>query len=612
MRLRAHPAAGLSGRASVPGDKSVSHRALLLAALAVGESRITGLLEGADVLATAEPRCARSASSWSARGEGAGGCTVAASAGSPSPTGRSISAIPGTGARLLLGVLAGHPFTTFLTGDASLRAARWPGSSSRSAGWAPRPRPQRRAAAARDHRHHRAAADPLRAAGGFGPGQVRRPARRPARRRPRPRWSSRSRRATIPSACSAQLGAELEIASLDDGRRAVSVRRPAGARGRRAQRSRATSPRPPFRWSRPLLAPGSALRLDGVGVNPLRTGLLDCLLEMGGRAAPARRGASDGEPVAALELAGGPLAGIEVPAERAPRMIDEYPILAVAAACARGTDPARRAWPSCGSRRATGSPRSRAGSSACGVEVEVGADSLVVHGRGGPPPGGGVIDAHHDHRIAMSFLVLGALARSPGHGDRRGDHRDQLPGLRGAHEPARRADRDPGAVSAKAAPGSSRSMAPRRPARPRWPGVSPAHFGLAFLDTGLLYRAVARRLPRQGDRSRTCRPRSAAAAAIGAARPALARAARRAGQPGRIEGRRDPGGPPRAAGVPAPVRRGRPRRGSGRARHRHRRPARCPLQDLRHRLGGGARAAPLQGVAGATACRLYMSVFCRS
>ena len=121
MRLRSHPAAGLRGRATVPGDKSVSHRALLFGALAVGESRITGLLEGADVLATAEALRAlgvelerEGEGRWRVHGRGVGGL---AEPDRPLDLGNS-----GTAARLLLGVLAGHPFTTFLSGDESLRA----------------------------------------------------------------------------------------------------------------------------------------------------------------------------------------------------------------------------------------------------------------------------------------------------------------------------------------------------------------------------------------------------------------------------------------------------------------------------------------------------------
>jgi 3-phosphoshikimate 1-carboxyvinyltransferase len=119
-----------------------------------------------------------------------------------------------------------------------------------------------------------------------------------------------------------------------------------------------------------------------------------------------------GEPASWLELEAGPLTGIDVPAAQAPRMIDEYPILAVAAACARGTTRLN----GLAELRVKESDRLAAiadGLAACGVRVEAGEDSLTIHGCDGPPPGGASIDAHHDHRIAMSFLVLGGAASAP-------------------------------------------------------------------------------------------------------------------------------------------------------------------------------------------------------
>ena len=160
------------------------------------------------------------------------------------------------------------------------------------------------------------------------------------------------------------------------------------------------------------LAAGSSVRLEGVGINPLRTGLLDCLQEMGAALRIEAHPEPGGEPAADLVIEAGPLRGIDVPPERAPRMIDEYPILAVAAACAAGST--RMAG--LAELRVKESDRLRAiaeGLSACGVTVEVGADELVVHGHRGPPPGGGRSEAQHDHRIAMSFLVLGGVAQAP-------------------------------------------------------------------------------------------------------------------------------------------------------------------------------------------------------
>jgi 3-phosphoshikimate 1-carboxyvinyltransferase len=409
MRLRSHPAAGLRGRATVPGDKSVSHRALLFGALAVGESRITGLLEGADVLATAEALRAlgvelerEGEGRWRVHGCGVGGL---AEPNRPLDLGNS-----GTAARLLLGVLAGHPFTTFLTGDESLRA--------RPMGRVIEPLCRMGATVlARSGQRLPLAITgtnelmPIRYELPVASAQVKsavllaglHAAGRTTVIEPQPSRDHTER-------LLGQLGAELEIATLDDGRQAVSV-----IGQPELEAAELAVPGDISSAAFPLVAAavreGAALRLDHVGVNPLRSGLLDCLLEMG---AELRQldAASDGEPVASLEVAGGSLAGIEVPAERAPRMIDEYPILAVAAACARGTT--RLAG--LAELRVKESDRLAAiarGLEACGVEVEVGEKSLVVHGRGGPPPGGAVIDARHDHRIAMSFLVLGALARTP-------------------------------------------------------------------------------------------------------------------------------------------------------------------------------------------------------
>jgi 3-phosphoshikimate 1-carboxyvinyltransferase len=409
MRLRAHPVAGFGGRATVPGDKSLSHRALLLGALAAGESRISGLLEGADVLATAAALRAlgvelerRGAGSWQVHGRGLGGL---AEPDRPLDLGNS-----GTGARLLLGVLAGHPFTTFLTGDDSLRS-----------------RPMARVI----EPLCRMGATVLARSGQRLPLAITGTNQLMPIRYEQPVASAQVKSAVLLAGLHAagrttvvepapsrdhterllgELGAELEIATLDDGRRAISVLgQPELAPAELAVPGDISSAAFPLVLA--AVQEGSSLHLDRVGVNPLRSGLLECLLEMGAKVRQVDAGGA-GEPVAALEVAGGALSGIAVPAERAPRMIDEYPILAVAAACALG--PTRLAG--LAELRVKESDRLAAiaqGLVACGVEVEMGADSLVVHGRGEPPPGGAVIDAQHDHRIAMSFLVLGALAKAP-------------------------------------------------------------------------------------------------------------------------------------------------------------------------------------------------------
>jgi 3-phosphoshikimate 1-carboxyvinyltransferase len=410
MQLRAHPATVLRGMTGIPGDKSVSHRALLLGAMAVGASRITGLLEGADVLATAAALDALGVDFerhgdglWEVRGVGIGGL---AEAERVLDLGNS-----GTGARLLLGLLAGHPFPTFLTGDDSLR--------SRPMGRVITPLQAMgaRFIARGGDRLPLAVIGttellPMRYALPVASAQVKsavllaglHAAGRTTVVEPMPSRDHTERLLR-------HFGAEFEVTDQEDGTRAVSVLgQPELA---------ATTIVVPGDFSSaafPLvaatLAEGSSVRLEGVGINPLRTGLLDCLEEMGARIRIEPHPEPSGEPIADLLIETGTLAGIEVPPERAPRMIDEYPILAVAAAYATGSTRMR----GLAELRVKESDRLRAiadGLGACGVAVEVGTEDLVIHGCGGPPPGGARIEAHHDHRIAMSFLVLGSLAQAP-------------------------------------------------------------------------------------------------------------------------------------------------------------------------------------------------------
>ena len=161
-----------------------------------------------------------------------------------------------------------------------------------------------------------------------------------------------------------------------------------------------------------LIVPGSDVTVERVGINPLRTGLLECLEEMGADIALLNRREEGGEPVADIRARGGTLTGAEIPAERAPRMIDEYPILAVAAACARG----RTVMRGLAELRVKESDRLAgiaSGLAACGLRVAVDGDDLIVEGADGPPEGGALIETQLDHRIAMAFLVLGLASRVP-------------------------------------------------------------------------------------------------------------------------------------------------------------------------------------------------------
>jgi len=161
-----------------------------------------------------------------------------------------------------------------------------------------------------------------------------------------------------------------------------------------------------------LLVPGSEVTIAGVGINPLRTGLLECLEEMGADIARLDPREEGGEPVADLRIRAGALRGADIPPERAPRMIDEYPILAVAAACAQG----RTVMRGLAELRVKESDRLAgiaAGLAACGARVAVAGDDLIVEGDGRPPAGGATIATQLDHRIAMAFLVLGLASREP-------------------------------------------------------------------------------------------------------------------------------------------------------------------------------------------------------
>src|SRR5271166_2865320 len=353
-----------AGTIRVPGDKSISHRALMLGALAIGRTEIAGLLEGEDVLATAAALNALGAQAsgagdgrWTVDGIGVGGLSE--------PEDLLDLGNSGTSARLLLGMLATHPITAFVTGDASLRR-----------------RPMGRVVEPLSHIGARFVTReggrlPLAVSGAVDPIPI-------------------VYRLPVPSA---QVKSAVLLAGLNTpGETTVIV------------------PGDPSSAAFPLVAalivPGSEVTVEGVGINPLRTGLLECLEQMGADIALLNHREEGGEPVADIRARAGTLTGAEVPAERAPRMIDEYPILAVAAACASG----RTVMRGLAELRVKESDRLSAivaGLASCGVRVAVDGDDLIVDGAGGPPDGGAVIETQLDHRIAMAFLVLGLATRVP-------------------------------------------------------------------------------------------------------------------------------------------------------------------------------------------------------
>ncbi len=385
----------------MPGDKSISHRALMFAALAIGETRISGLLEGEDVLRTAAAMRALGAEvarladgSWRVAGRGIGGLIEPADV---LDMGNS-----GTAARLLAGVLASHDMFSVMTGDASLRR-----------------RPMRRVI------------DPLSQCG----------AQFSAREGGRLPLAIQGARSAIPityrlPVASAQVKSAILLAGLN-ARGETVVDEPEPTRDHTENMLRhfgatvgvdtvgagrvitlagqpelraadVVVPGDPSSAAFPLVAallvPGSRVTVAGLGLNPLRTGLLTTLREMGADLVVSNARSEGGEPVGDLTITHGKLHAVDVPPERAPSMIDEYPVLAVAAAFAAGTTRMRGLK----ELRVKESDRLTATAAllaANGVAVRIEGDDLMVNG--GAPAGGGFVETHMDHRLAMSALILG-------------------------------------------------------------------------------------------------------------------------------------------------------------------------------------------------------------
>ncbi|MGH7073211.1 MAG: 3-phosphoshikimate 1-carboxyvinyltransferase [Stellaceae bacterium] len=403
---RAH---GLKGRIAVPGDKSVSHRALMLGAVAVGTTRITGLLEGEDVRGTARALghlgvgvTRYDDGRWVVRGVGLLGLAE--------PNTVLDLGNAGTGARLLMGLVATHPFTSFFSGDASLR--RRPMARV----IAPLERFGTRFVARHGQRLPLAeigTADPLPIAyrlpmasaqvksavllaGLNAPGETRIVEPEPTRDH-----TERLMR---------HFGATVSVADDRDGRHIAITGQPELVAADLAVPGDSSSAAFPVVAA--LLVDGADVNIAGVCTNPLRTGLYETLVEMGADLRFDNPRIEAGEPVADLVVKASGLTGVIVPAERAPRMIDEYPILAIAAACAIGKTVMRGV----GELRVKESDRLAAiaeGLARCGAAVEIDGDDLVVTGTGRPPAGGATIMARFDHRIAMAFLVLGMVSGAP-------------------------------------------------------------------------------------------------------------------------------------------------------------------------------------------------------
>ncbi|SIS75124.1 3-phosphoshikimate 1-carboxyvinyltransferase [Phaeovulum vinaykumarii] len=408
--MTAQASGPLKGVAEVPGDKSISHRALIFGALSVGRTQVTGLLEGQDVLDTAAAMRAFGAhltrqapGAWTIDGVGVGGFCE--------PETVIDCGNSGTGVRLIMGAMATTPITATFTGDASLRK-----------------RPMGRVT------------DPLalfgaRAHGRTGgrlPMTIIGAADPVAVRYATPVPSAQVKSAVLLAALNAPgesvviereatrdhtermlagFGAEITTETTPEGRVITLTGQP-------ELRPQAVAvPRDPSSAAFPvcaaLIVPGSEVRVPGVSQNATRNGLFTTLVEMGADITFENPREEGGEPVADLLVRHSALCGVEVPPERAASMIDEYPILAAVAAFAEGATTMR------GVRelRVKESDRIDAmarGLEACGVTVEEGPDFLIVHGRGAEGvPGGATCATHLDHRIAMSFLVLGLAAQRP-------------------------------------------------------------------------------------------------------------------------------------------------------------------------------------------------------
>jgi len=414
-RLEAAPSKGLTGHIAVPGDKSISHRALILGAMAEGETRIEGLLEGEDVLRTAEAVRALGArvtrlgdGLWTVQG------AQWRSPAAPIDCGNS-----GTAARLLLGAAAGYEIEATFTGDASLRS-----------------RPMKRVL------------DPLRAMGaGTGESDT-----LPVTIRGGGLKGISYRSPTA----SAQIKSAILLAGLR-AEGAIEVTEPGKSRDHTEKMLRAFGcevesegnrvrlgakrslkaadimvPGDPSSAAFPLVAalivPDSEVTVYGVLANPLRTGLFETLLEMGADLEFANARIVGGEEVADVTARSSILTAVEVDPCRVPSMIDEFPILAAAAACASG----QTLMHGLGELRVKESDRLAAiliGLKRCGVSAAIVGDTLMVDGCDGPCAGGADIVTHGDHRIAMSFLVLGLACRRPVAVDQAGMIGTSFPGF---------------------------------------------------------------------------------------------------------------------------------------------------------------------------------------
>lgn len=408
-------ASPLKGAIAIPGDKSISHRSLMLSALAVGESRVTGLLEGHDVLATAAAMRAMGAAieradtgEWVIDGVGVGGLLQ--------PRAALDMGNSGTSTRLLMGLVASHPITVTFTGDASLSG-----------------RPMGRVIGPLSQMGADISATPGANGSGTLPLMVRGLAPAIPLSYRLPMASAQVKSAILLAGLNTPgiteviepvptrdhsermlrgFGADLTVETGRDGARLIRIRGEA-----ELQPQTIVVPGDPssaaFFIVAALIVPGSDVTIANVGLNPTRAGLIDVLRAMGGAIELIDAREVGGEPVADLRVRHSALKGIDVDPAVAPSMIDEFPILFIAAALAEG----RTVTAGLDELRVKESDRlavMAAGLQAIGARVEESADGLIIDGTGGDPlAGGATIAGHLDHRICMSFAIAGLVSKAP-------------------------------------------------------------------------------------------------------------------------------------------------------------------------------------------------------
>ena len=409
LPLTARRAGPLKGIAQMPGDKSISQRALILGALAEGETRISGLLESGDVHSTAgalrgfgAELTAEGPGRWRVRGTGVGNWK--------SPQSELDFGNSGTGSRLVMGAMATTPITAVFTGDASLRS-----------------RPMARVV------------DPLKVFGATYEGQG------PKALMPLTLHGARDAKAAtvhvatasaqvksalLLAAINAQgtsrisqgsltrdhsekmlaaFGAAITVGPRPEGGEVITIEGPAKLTGCSVEVPRDPSSAA-FAIVAALIVPDSEIELPAILLNPRRIGLIETLLEMGARIDVKNRRSSGGEEIGDLMVGHSRLHGVEVPASRAPSMIDEYPVLSVAASFAHGKT-AMRGLEELRVKESDRLAAVAAGLTANGVRYTIEGDDLIVEG--GAVPGGGTVATHMDHRIAMSFLTMGLASEKP-------------------------------------------------------------------------------------------------------------------------------------------------------------------------------------------------------